>query len=267
MEKEKTIPGGLFITFEGADGCGKTTQIAKLQTYLASQGYTVIKTREPGGTELAEKIRALLLTPDIDISSKTELMLYLAARAEHMEKVILPALKNGSIVLCDRFSDSTMVNQGIASSINIADIETINNFVTNKTEPDMTILLDAPVTTLAARRKERGVKDRIELEGIQLQKKVRDGFLQLMKKFPERIHAVDALPDVETVQKNIRHLIDTRIKAISLWETLANVPINEKEEIETEWHGFPAGTSKFDIWQWFERTFNLSIQTSLIWRA
>jgi dTMP kinase len=195
---------GFFLTFEGADGVGKSTQIALLAEYLKQADRQVLTTREPGGTYAGERVRAILLDPMSFMSVRTELLLYLAARAEHVDKVILPALREGQIVLCDRFSDSTLVYQGLARGLGVKEAAELDEFATDGLTPDLTFLLDAPVELIAQRHLERGEPDRIEKEGVALQKIVRAGFLSLAKQAPERVVVVDALPRAPKVEAVIR---------------------------------------------------------------
>ena len=194
---------GLFITFEGPDGSGKTTQISRAASWLENQGYNVVCTREPGGTKASEKIRELVLDADLAISPKTETLLYLAARADHIKQLIAPALLAGKIVLCDRFSDSTLVYQGSGRGLALNDLIVLNDFATGNLHPDMTILLDGEPAELAVRRRDRGVSDRFELEGLDFQVKIRNAFLALAAREPERIHVIDALQSVEAVTEQI----------------------------------------------------------------
>ena len=198
---------GLFITFEGPDGGGKTTQIHKVAQWFQDKGYEVVLTREPGGTPAAEAIRQIVLDPKLPIKAECETLLYLAARAEHVEKVIAPAVAKGKVVLCDRFSDSTFVYQGLTRGVERETLETMNNFATQGLTPDKTILLDGDSKQLAVRRQTRGVEDRFELEGLAFQEKVRQGFLTLAKAEPNRILIIDALRDPDTVAADIfKHL-------------------------------------------------------------
>ncbi|MGL5206338.1 MAG: dTMP kinase [Acidaminococcaceae bacterium] len=194
---------GLFITFEGADGTGKTTQIAKVASWLRGQGHEVVCTREPGGTKTAERIRELVLDAEIAISDKTETLLYLAARADHIAQLIYPSLQSGKIVLCDRFSDSTFVYQGSGRGVEVQTLKMLDDFATSNLHPDLTILLDGEPEELAIRRKVRGVVDRFELEGLAFQKKIREAFLSLAASEPIRIHVVDALQAEEKVLSEI----------------------------------------------------------------
>ena len=194
---------GLFITFEGPDGSGKTTQIHKVAEWFKEKGFEVVLTREPGGTKAAEAIRQIVLDPKFPIKAECETLLYLAARAEHVEKVIDPAVAQGKVVLCDRFSDSTFVYQGFTRGIEMATLQAINNFATKGLTPDKTILLDGDSKQLAVRRTTRGVEDRFELEGLAFQEKVRQGFLTLSKMDPKRIVIINALRDQDTVAADI----------------------------------------------------------------
>lgn len=193
---------GLFITFEGADGSGKTTQIQKAAQQLTAMGYEVITSREPGGTQLAEKVRAIVLDAELPLNNTSEILLYLAARSEHIEKVIAPAVEQGKIVLCDRFSDSTLVYQGLAKGLAYEQLEPLkklNAFACAGIKPDLTILLDGDTDVLLTRRTLRGVSDRYENKGIEFQRSLRSGFLQLAEKEPERIRIVNAEAAAETV--------------------------------------------------------------------
>lgn len=203
---------GIFITFEGPDGSGKTTQIKKLEAELKTRGYEVICTREPGGTEAAEAMRDIVLDPKLPIKAEAETLLYLAARAEHVEKVIAPALEVGKIVLCDRFSDSTMVYQGFTRGMDVELLEVMNNFATKGLAPDLTFLLDGEPKQLLTRRNTRGVEDRFELEGLAFQEQVRHGFLVLAKKHPERIVIIDSLRDQEIIARDLLTRVEKLLK-------------------------------------------------------
>ena len=148
---------GYFISLEGADGCGKTTQIERVASELRRLGREVVCTREPGGTRLAETLRGLVLDPELIMNARTETLLYIAARADHVERVIKPALLAGKIVLCDRFSDSTEVYQGVVRGLPLEAIHGLSEFAADGLQPDLTILLDGDPDLLAARRELRGV--------------------------------------------------------------------------------------------------------------
>ena len=205
---------GKFITFEGADGGGKSTQVQLAAEWLRKQGYDVITTREPGGTVLAEKVRELVLDPKLPLNSTSQSLLYLAARSEHVEKVIRPALDAGKVVLCDRFSDSTLVYQGLSLGKELAELTVLRqlcSFATAGLEPDLTLVLDGRPEELAKRRELRGVTDRYEQQGLDFQHRLRDGFLTLAKAEPARIKVLNAEGSMEevaaAVQKAIANLL------------------------------------------------------------
>ncbi|WP_370291943.1 dTMP kinase [Thalassolituus sp.] len=210
--KKHSYPGR-FITFEGGEGVGKSTNIAFVADWLKKQGITVVVTREPGGTEIAEKIRNDLLKAhhSEDMTAMTELLLVFAARAQHIEKVIVPALQRGEWVICDRFSDSTMAYQGYGRELPRADIELLTGLVQKDLQPDCTLLLDAPVATgmaRASRRAEQGIEqtDRFELEKLSFFEKVRQGFLELAAHSP-RFHKLDATQPLDKVQRDIESVL------------------------------------------------------------
>ena len=198
---------GFFITMEGVDGSGKTTQLQLTARYLLDCGYEVVTTREPGGTKLAERIRNIVLDADAAVNPRTEILLYLAARAEHVEKVIRPALEAGKVVLCDRFADSTLVYQGFVRGIEMDKVKALCELATDALQPELTILLDAAPEALLQRRADRGVKDRFEQEGLDFQKKVREGFLLLANADPVRVKKVNALQNTEAVQADIQKIL------------------------------------------------------------
>lgn len=193
----------LFITFEGPDGSGKTTQIERVAKWLEKLNYNIVCTREPGGTKSAEKIRQIVLDPCLPIKAEAETLLYLAARAEHVEKVIAPALLAGKIVLCDRFSDSTFVYQGITRGMDLKVLRIMDAFATKGLKPDVTFILDGLPELLVARRQKRGIQDRFELEGLDFQQKVRAGFRQLAQEEQERIKVINALQELDDVTMDI----------------------------------------------------------------
>ncbi|MDE0723912.1 MAG: dTMP kinase [Alphaproteobacteria bacterium] len=193
--------GGVFITFEGGEGSGKTTQIKALSEALAAAGVDHIMTREPGGCPSAEELRNLILTGAKDRwTDMGELLLYTAARAEHLERVIRPALAAGKVVLCDRFADSTMVYQGISRGLGERTVEQLQTIVIGETAPDATVYFDiAPEIGLARSGGWDNGENRIEQEGLEFHTKVRDGFVALTKKHPERFVTIDASASVEDV--------------------------------------------------------------------
>ena len=193
---------GNFITFEGADGSGKTTQIELIKKYLEEQGHEVLLTREPGGSNLGNKIREILLHYDGEVDSLCELLLYMADRAQHVKKVILPALEAGKIVLCDRYIDSSVSYQGYARGLDIERIMKLNTIATDGLEPDLTIVFDVETQTAIERVGE--IKDRLEQEGIEFHKKLRYGYLELAKRFPNRIKTVNANLSIDEVFEQVK---------------------------------------------------------------
>jgi dTMP kinase len=197
---------GLFITFEGIEGCGKTTQIKRLSRNLKKRGVAFIATLEPGGTEVGQKIRRILLdSRNRRLTALAELMLYEADRAQHVEELIRPALRKRLWVLCDRFCDATVVYQGIARRQDRALIEFLNEKATAGLVPDLTFLLDCPVEVGLARATSRNNKgqDRFEREKIAFHRKVRKGYMELARKYRERFALIDATQSVAAVEKEI----------------------------------------------------------------
>ena len=198
---------GLFITFEGGEGCGKSTQIAALKARLEALGKTVVQTREPGGTALGESVRNLLQYDDAGqgMSPEAELLLFAASRAQHVRELIAPAIAEGQIVLCDRFLDSTTVYQGVARAIDSKKVDTINQFAIGDTNPDLTILIDLPPEIGLARVHARsdGQLDRMEKEAIGFFQAVRQGYLDLAKSEPKRFLVLDGSQSVEELETQI----------------------------------------------------------------
>lgn len=193
---------GLFITFEGLDGCGKTTQIELLKRKLVSKGYNVVLTREPGGTKISERIRDIILDVDSDgMSYVCEMMLYAAARAQLVKEVIKPSLEENAIVLCDRFIDSSYVYQGIARGIGVDVVRKINDIALSGVYPDATIFFD--ISPEESKKRRLGDDDRIEREKLEFHKKVYDGYLHIARMFPERIHSIDASASVSEVEDRV----------------------------------------------------------------
>ncbi|MBR1796887.1 MAG: dTMP kinase [Clostridiales bacterium] len=195
---------GVFITFEGIDGCGKSTQLNLLKNEFKAKGLEFIEVREPGGTAVGEKIRTILLDRKNDSMTRmAELLLFEAARAQITEEVILPALERGVHVLCDRFYDSTSAYQGYANKMGRDLTDFLNMKATNETTPDVTFLLDIDPKTAYGRRATRGEEDRIELMGLSYQEKVREGYLELART-EERITVLDADRSPEAIYEDIR---------------------------------------------------------------
>lgn len=202
---------GRFVTFEGGEGAGKSTQIARLAARLEAVGLRVLRTREPGGTEEAEAIRRLLLEGRAERWTPTaELLLVAAARAEHLARVIEPALEAGVWVLCDRYLDSTRVYQGLAGGVGLDRVDRLQREVLGFRLPDLTILLDLPVEVGLARRCAAGAGSRFECKGPAFHARVREGFRMLAAAEPERIALVDADRPLEEVEAAILALLRTR---------------------------------------------------------
>lgn len=204
---------GYLITFEGGEACGKSTQIKKFAQYLEDNHIDFILSREPGGTEVGEKIRELLLHSKCDMSSTVEFLLFSASRAQHYEKVVKPALDAGKVVLLDRFYDSSFVYQGYAGNLNLDDLKSVTNFAVNGTEPDLTFLLDISYEDgMKRKQKDENLKklDRIESKGKDYHDKVRQGYLTLAKMFDKRIVVVDASKSIDEVFEKIKTEFDKR---------------------------------------------------------
>ena len=196
---------GLFITFEGGDGCGKTTQINLLDVYLRSKGYKTLLTREPGSKGLGVKLREILLNYDGEVSPVCESFLFLADRAQHVDCIIKPALEEGVIVLCDRHTDSTVAYQGYGRGLDLEQIYNLNKIATCGLKPDLTIVLDVDVETS---QKRVGVeKDRMESAGVEFFERVRRGFLEIAKQEPERVKVVDSTQSIEEIHNQILGLV------------------------------------------------------------
>lgn len=199
---------GLFITLEGPEGAGKTTNRAFLAERLRAAGREVLLTREPGGTPLAERIRELLLTPsDEAMCSDTELLLMFAARAQHLDQVIRPALAAGKTVLCDRFTDATYAYQGGGRGLGEERIAVLENFVQGALRPDLTLVFDLPVEVGLARAAARGQLDRFEREGRAFFEAVRQAYLRRAARSPERYRVIDASQALPRVQQQLERLL------------------------------------------------------------
>jgi dTMP kinase len=197
------VKKGIFITLEGPDGSGKTTQAMHLAEYFKKHGREVVVTREPGGTPIAEKLRDMALDPNVPVCKTTESLLHLAARADHVDKVIQPALDAGKVVICDRFSDSTLVYQGVIGGMPLTELRHLNDFATQGLRPDLTLLLDGTPEEFLPRRDARGVSDKFEQEGLAFQRKIREGYLLLAREEPERIVLIHAAAPEEEVTREM----------------------------------------------------------------
>jgi dTMP kinase len=210
---------GYFITFEGVEGCGKTTQIKILGEHLKSLGHRVVLTREPGGCPIADKIRAILLDADNSgMVPLAELLLYAAARAQHVAEVIIPAINSGCVVLCDRFTDATIAYQSSGRGIDLNTIKTLNQLACQSVKPDLTILIDCDAETGVKRARQRiesvsgPREERFELEAMEFHHRVREGYLALANQESERFLLVDGNNSIETLSKNIAEQITPYIK-------------------------------------------------------
>ena len=205
MASEMALKQGLFITMEGPDGSGKTLQMDLLEAALREQGYAVIRSREPGGTPIGEAIRSVILNPEYtEMDSMTEAMLYAASRAQHVAEKIRPALAQGTIVLLDRFLDSSLVYQGIARGMTIETIEAINRFATGGLQPDTTLMVYIDYEEGLRRKKaQNGSLDRMEAQQDGFHRRVNEGYLQLAQRYPERIQLIDGARDPQTIHQDI----------------------------------------------------------------
>lgn len=209
MATPQKKPTGIFITLEGGEGSGKTTQALRLCRSLTAQGHDVLHTREPGGTPVAEQLRSVLLDSSAEvIAPETEALLILAARRQHVDRVIQPALERGMIVVCDRFSDSTMAYQGYGRGLDLKVLRTMNDWATGKLVPHLTVLFDLPVTIGLQRRQSRAAaQNRLDREAERFHTKVRAGFLHMARCEPRRIKVVDARPSSDSVTATVDTLV------------------------------------------------------------
>lgn len=203
---------GRFITLEGIEGVGKTTHISFISTWLQQAGHKVLVTREPGGTQAGEAIREILLHgKDMHIDSMTELLLMFAARAQHLQQVVRPALAGGVYVLCDRFTDATYAYQGGGRGLDMSDIGLLEQVVQRGLQPDLTLLFDASVQTGLARAKRRGETDRFEAETVSFFERARQTYLDRACAEPGRFRLVDAEQPVSAVEQQIRGVLETAL--------------------------------------------------------
>ena len=207
----------MFITFEGVEGSGKTTQVDLLYDYLVDKGYNTIKTREPGGTAFGESLRKSLLQPDIHVFPLSELLVLMAMRAQHVEEVIGPALHDGKIVICDRFTDATYAYQGYGRGMDQGIILTLNRLVTKGVRPNLTVLLDCKVEQGFKRKRERKFSmDRFEKEEFSFHNNVKAGYITLSKEERERFFVINGDAEIEEVQKKIRDKVEQLLKSYGI---------------------------------------------------
>lgn len=204
---------GLFITMEGPDGSGKTTQMKKTAEYFMHQGYEVLLTREPGGTLIGEKIREIILDKKhVEMDSITETLLYAASRAQHVAEVIRPAIEEGKMVICDRFVDSSLVYQGFGRNLGIELVEGINKVAVQGIMPDITFLFKLPPHIGIQRKLSQGNGDRLEREKLDFHDRVFEGYMELEKRYPQRIKGIDASGSIEEIHGEIVKYIEVLLK-------------------------------------------------------
>lgn len=206
------MTGGIFITFEGVEGSGKSTQIDLLATCLKNRGYNILVTREPGGTEIGNRIRDILLNPDFSgMNSYAELFLYVASRAQLVSEVIKPALAAGKIVLCDRFTDSSLAYQGFGRGLPLGEIKRLNEWTTQGIGPQVTIVLVIPPEK-GLDRATRKSADRIEQETIDFHRRVGEGYKELAREYPDRIRLIDATTNPENIHRTIMETVEKALR-------------------------------------------------------
>ena len=207
---------GRLITFEGLDGCGKTTQLEKAKDWLTEQGYDVLKTRQPGGTKIGRQIRSILLDPEHEeLQPESELLLYLSDRIQHIQETIIPAKATGKIVLCDRFHDSTVAYQGYGRGLNLNSIESVVAHCIKPYDPDLTILLNISPETVPLRleqREEYAEKDRLDLESLNFFKRTAQGFQALAATETERYVCLNGEQDIEVIHQEIVSVLQKRFR-------------------------------------------------------
>lgn len=200
---------GIFITVEGTDGSGKTTQIGFIKSYLEEKGYKVVLTREPGGTKIGEKIRNLILdVENTEMSRETEILLYASARAQLVSEVIEPAIEEGAIVICDRFVDSSYAYQGFGREADLKVITDVNRAALNGIMPDITFLFDISPEIALCRRLASTAADRIEKEKMEFHKKVYSGYRKLASLYPDRIKSIDSNRNIEEISEEVKIYLD-----------------------------------------------------------
>ena len=198
----------MFITLEGPEGSGKSSQLPDLAEFLSGQGWDVLTTREPGGTPIGDQIRQILMRLDNqELHPRTEILLFLASRAQLVEQVIKPALREGKLVLCDRFGDSTLAYQGYGHGLNLDTLRTMLDFATDKLKPDLTLLLDVDVETGLQRKRKEDEWNRLDAYELAFHQRVREGYHELCRQEPERWCVIDAMQPKEAVQLALRQAV------------------------------------------------------------
>ena len=203
---------GIFITFEGIDASGKTTQVKRAVQYLRKKGFDVLFLREPGGEPVSEQIRKILLKSKSSITPITELLLYLASRSQLTEKKIIPALKEKKVVVCDRFSDSTLAYQGYGRGLDKNWIKNLNKKATLGIKPDLTLLIDVPLKVYTKRAKLKKNKDRLEKENLIFYKKIRKGYLEIAREDKKRVKIIDGSGSIKGTWEKVKATIDRFLK-------------------------------------------------------
>jgi dTMP kinase len=207
----------MFITFEGSEGCGKSSQAARLSEFLQQQGYDILFTREPGGTPIGEQIREVISSlKNTDMQQRTEILLFQASRAQLVEQVIRPHLAKGGVVISDRYADSTLAYQGYGYERDLAPLHSLIQFATGGLKPDLTLLLDVDVEVGLRRRKQGGEWNRLDALQREFYQRVRQGYFELMRQDPGRWVLVDAMQPFNQVQQTIRQVVLERLKARNL---------------------------------------------------
>jgi dTMP kinase len=203
----------MFITLEGPDGSGKSTQAQRLAEYLRQQGYTVLLTREPGGTPIGEQVRLILNNLDnTAMHPRTEILLFQSARAQHVEELIRPHLEKGELVICDRYADSTLAYQGYGHQVDLVVLRQVVTYATGGLKPDLTLLLDVDAEVGLKRRAGGGDWNRLDAYELAFHKRVREGYFQLMKAEPQRWVLIDGNQPPEQVQERVRQAVMARIE-------------------------------------------------------
>ena len=198
----------MFITLEGPEGSGKSSQLPDLAEFLSGQGWEVLTTREPGGTPIGDQIRQILMRLDNqELHPRTEILLFLASRAQLVEQVIKPALREGKLVLCDRFGDSTLAYQGYGHGLNLDTLRIMLDFATDKLKPDLTLLLDVDVETGLQRKRKEDEWNRLDAYALAFHQRVREGYHELCRQDPERWRVIDAMQPKEAVQLALRQAV------------------------------------------------------------